>query len=482
MSANYNRDIKPQNVLIDCAGRAKLCDFGFARNLTARTQVCTSIKGTPLYMAPEQIDEQPYDQAADLWSVGCVVYELLLGAPPYHTNNLLKLIQNMRYNAIRWPDNVSDDCRSFLQGLLQKDHQQRMSWSKLKRHPFVREGLEKALKKDTSSSSHATNEDALTASLTASKELAKAMERQEKAKRMPGGSQTLIKLGREAEEKKRRMRGEMESEGGTRRNSDLTGNLQRLAISSQPPRATRRNSMGNIFSQPDAANIRQPEPMANVLSQPATTVETRQLDRRDPLGNILVNQPTPAAEIAEPEKVEPAVDADEWLGFLDSQLEEIVSDVGVLSNQNDVALICTPLRGNAAEPEVVLKVGRALALPFAMDNVPKEDMKRVLRAYLAVGVINTIVEAMDRTKSSAVLAFAAKVLSRLILSEGEGEGFLEQLDASLASKSALVDRLLDMEGTRSDCRAWAQRLLDSGKSIVLAQRVHDRLCLGQCTS
>ena len=111
-----HRDVKPQNVLIDAKGRAKLCDFGFARNLGLNTHVLTSIKGTPLYMAPELIEERPYDQAADLWSVGCILYELLVGSPPFSTKNIIQLINKVRHDSIQWPEDMSDICRNFLQG------------------------------------------------------------------------------------------------------------------------------------------------------------------------------------------------------------------------------------------------------------------------------------------------------------------------------------------------------------------------------
>ena len=55
-----HRDMKPQNILVASGGTVKLCDFGFARAMSHNTLVLTSIKGTPLYMAPELVQEQPY--------------------------------------------------------------------------------------------------------------------------------------------------------------------------------------------------------------------------------------------------------------------------------------------------------------------------------------------------------------------------------------------------------------------------------------
>lgn len=76
----FYRDLKPQNVLLSENGVAKLCDFGFARNMSLGTHVLTSIKGTPLYMAPELMEGSPYDHNADLWYKTfskCIIYIVL---------------------------------------------------------------------------------------------------------------------------------------------------------------------------------------------------------------------------------------------------------------------------------------------------------------------------------------------------------------------------------------------------------------------
>lgn len=134
-----HRDMKPQNVLVGANETIKLCDFGFARVMSCQTTVLTSIKGTPLYMAPELVQEKPYDCSADLWSLGVICYELFVGQPPFYTNSLLSLIHLILETPVVYHDNMSPDFKSFLQGLLQKDPKRRLGWPDLLSHPFLRE-------------------------------------------------------------------------------------------------------------------------------------------------------------------------------------------------------------------------------------------------------------------------------------------------------------------------------------------------------
>ncbi|NXI71378.1 STK36 kinase, partial [Anseranas semipalmata] len=132
-----HRDMKPQNILLGKDGVIKLCDFGFARAMSIHTMVLTSIKGTPLYMSPELVEERPYDHTADLWSVGCILYELFVGTPPFYTSSIFQLVSLIVKDPVKWPKAISPVFKSFLQGLLMKDPRQRLSWPELLSHPFI---------------------------------------------------------------------------------------------------------------------------------------------------------------------------------------------------------------------------------------------------------------------------------------------------------------------------------------------------------
>ncbi|KAM4608180.1 serine/threonine-protein kinase 36 [Discoglossus pictus] len=134
-----HRDMKPQNILLGKDGTVKLCDFGFARELSLDTLVVRSIKGTPLYMSPELVLERPYDHRSDLWALGCIVYELLVGTPPFYTHSIFQLVSIITQQSVRWPRGVSPELKSFLQGLLTKDPGLRLSWPELLRHPFIKD-------------------------------------------------------------------------------------------------------------------------------------------------------------------------------------------------------------------------------------------------------------------------------------------------------------------------------------------------------
>uniref|UniRef100_A0A1J3DIF4 non-specific serine/threonine protein kinase n=1 Tax=Noccaea caerulescens TaxID=107243 RepID=A0A1J3DIF4_NOCCA len=137
-----HRDMKPQNILIGAGSVVKLCDFGFARAMSTNTVVLRSIKGTPLYMAPELVREQPYNHTADLWSLGVILYELYVGQPPFYTNSVYALIRHIVKDPVKYPDEMSPYFKSFLKGLLNKVPQSRLTWPALLEHPFVKESQE----------------------------------------------------------------------------------------------------------------------------------------------------------------------------------------------------------------------------------------------------------------------------------------------------------------------------------------------------
>ena len=73
-------DLKPENLMLDAAGHVKLIDFGFARSTTDE---CTAVRGTPEYLAPEVVEGGHHSVMVDWWALGCLVYEMMVGVPPF---------------------------------------------------------------------------------------------------------------------------------------------------------------------------------------------------------------------------------------------------------------------------------------------------------------------------------------------------------------------------------------------------------------
>jgi serine/threonine protein kinase len=94
-----HRDIKPGNILISIDGNAKVADFGVAKSVhdTAELTVHGSFVGTATYASPEQLMGRPIGRTSDLYSLGCVLYECLAGRPPFHSDDVERLILQHRF-------------------------------------------------------------------------------------------------------------------------------------------------------------------------------------------------------------------------------------------------------------------------------------------------------------------------------------------------------------------------------------------------
>ncbi|KAL1412966.1 Protein kinase of the Mitotic Exit Network [Vanrija albida] len=142
-----HRDIKGANILTNKDGSVKLADFGVSSRAptpdlaaVAKVDADNEVVGSPYWMAPEVIEQSGATTASDIWSVGCVVVELMEGKPPYGDlapmQALWRIVQD---ESMRIPDGASPMVKDFLYHCFQKDANLRISAKKLLRHAWMQQ-------------------------------------------------------------------------------------------------------------------------------------------------------------------------------------------------------------------------------------------------------------------------------------------------------------------------------------------------------
>ncbi|KAI0243951.1 spindle assembly checkpoint kinase, partial [Massospora cicadina] len=133
-----HRDLKPENILVAHDGRLLLSDFGWA--VQAR-KPRRSLVGTPDYISPELVEGQAYDQTSDVWALGVLTYEFLVGYTPFEVHN-----DDKEYRAtyariakvdLKFPNHVSPLAADFITRILKRNPHERMSLVEALNHEWI---------------------------------------------------------------------------------------------------------------------------------------------------------------------------------------------------------------------------------------------------------------------------------------------------------------------------------------------------------
>ncbi|EIJ88773.1 protein kinase X [Nematocida parisii] len=135
------RDLKPENVLLDREGHIKLADFGFSKKLYQ--PLTWTLCGTPEYLAPEIVMNIGHGFEVDFWSLGVILYEMIVGQPPFYHENQVELCRLIIRGNIKFPAFVDPVSKDLIKQLLQTDRRKRLGYKKgvkmICRHSFFRE-------------------------------------------------------------------------------------------------------------------------------------------------------------------------------------------------------------------------------------------------------------------------------------------------------------------------------------------------------
>ncbi|KAM0791161.1 hypothetical protein ACM66B_005645 [Microbotryomycetes sp. NB124-2] len=134
-----HRDIKGANILVDNKGGIKISDFGISKKVEDSSKVHRpSLQGSVYWMAPEVVKQTAYTSKADIWSLGCLVVEMLTGTHPWANLTQMQAIFRIGQSVVPTiPDDISNDAEQFLDETFLIDHDARPSATDLLKHAFV---------------------------------------------------------------------------------------------------------------------------------------------------------------------------------------------------------------------------------------------------------------------------------------------------------------------------------------------------------